>query len=68
MSSTKFFFKDDLDNNNCVGHSMMKRIDAFAFHLKKALGRGNNDEINNFYMEIIDKSTLDKALEGTERL
>ena len=47
---------------------MMKRIDAFAFHLKKALGRGNNDEINNFYMEIIDKSTLDKALEGTERL
>ena len=68
MSSNKLFLKDGLQDNNWVGHSMMKPVDAVEFQKINSLREGNNDENENFEMEIIDEDTLDKALEVPEKL
>ena len=42
----------------------MKSVDAVAFHKRKSLREGKNDESNNFEMDVFHKGTLDKALGG----
>ena len=44
----------------------MRLVDAVAFQKRKSMREGNNDKINNFEMEILDDSELDKALEGND--
>ena len=38
-----------------------------AFQNIKALREGNNDESDNFEMDILDEGDLDKVLEGPEK-
>ena len=45
----------------------MKLVDAVAFQKRKSTKEGNNDESNNFEIEILDEVVLDKALTITEK-
>ena len=46
----------------------MKPFDAVSFNIRKALREGNNGKSDNFEMEILDESALDKVLEGPEKI
>ena len=48
MSSNKLFLKYGLQNNNWVGHSVMKPVDDVAFKKTKALREGNNEKSDYF--------------------
>ena len=67
MSFNMFKNRYGLQDNNWMGHSMMKPADDMEFQKRKALMEGNNDENDNFEMYILDESTLDKALEYPEK-
>ena len=56
------FFKYGLQDNHCVGYSVMKLVDYVAFQKIESMREGNNDESNNFEMEILDEGALDKVL------
>ena len=45
----------------------MKPVDAVAFKKIKATREGNNNERDNFEIEIIDEGALDKALAVPEQ-
>ena len=49
-------------------HSVMKPFDAVSFNIRKALREVNNVKSDNFEMEILDESALDKVLEGPEKI
>ena len=66
MSFNRVFSKDDLQDNNCVGHSLIKPVDAVASHKIKAIREVNNYESNNFETVILDECALDKALKVPE--
>ena len=68
MSFNMFKNRYGLQDNNWMGHSMMKPADCMEFQKRKALMEGNNDENDNFEMDILDEGTLDKALEGPGKL
>ena len=40
----------------------MKPVDAVVFQKIKSMREGNNDESNNFEMDILDEVALDKSL------
>ena len=68
MFSNQLFLKDGLHNNNWVGNSVIKHVDATELKKRKAPRERTNEKSNNFEMEIIDKGALNKALEGPEKL
>ena len=64
MSYSKFFLTYGLQDNHWVGHALMKPVDATSFQKRQALREGNNDESENFEMDILDKGAPDKPLGG----
>ena len=68
MSSNKFFlrYRYGLQDSYWVGNSLMKTVDSVAFQKRKAMREFNNDESNNFEMEILDEGALNKALKFPE--
>ena len=57
------FQRDDLQDNLWFCQSVMKPVETVVSKKRKSMREGNNDEIDNFEMEIIDKGVLYKALE-----
>ena len=57
-----FFANDRNFDNHWVGHSVMKPVDAESFQRRKGIKGGHKDINDNFYMEIMGKGALEKAL------
>ena len=62
MSYIKLFLKYGLQDNNWVGHSVMKPVDDMEFQKIRSMMEGNDYKRDNFEMEIIDEGAIDKAL------
>ena len=44
MSDNKLFFNYGIQDNNWVGHSVIKPVDAVIFQKRKALRKGGNEK------------------------
>ena len=50
-----------------VGHSVKKSVDSVEFHKINSMREGNNGNIDNFDMDILDEGALDWALTFPEK-
>ena len=61
------FFLNGIQDNHWIGPSVMKPVDDVVFQKIKLMGEGNNDENNNFDIDILDEGALDKTLTVTDK-
>ena len=48
--------------------AVIKPVDDVEFNKINALREGNNDESDNFKIQILDEGALDKTLEGPRKI
>ena len=61
-SSEKFILKDGKNDNNWVGHSVVKFVDADSFLRWKDIKEGGGKKNYGFDMDILEEVALEKGL------